>query len=246
MSHVFILKATRHRVPRWFTEGLAMHEETQASPEWGDSVTPEIIVALRDRKLLPVAQLDRGFIHPEYESQVLVSYFEAGKICDYIKAHWGQQKLLDLVQQFAIPRTTPEAIRTVLGMEPEAFDAQFQKALYEETASLVAGFDGWHKQLEILVAASRAGHLEAVLVQAPAVIALYPDYVFDGNAYQLLAAAALAQGKPAVASGALRGYVQHRGRDPAALETLAKLQQDAGDRRSTTSTRSTTRSRTRT
>ena len=36
MSHVYILTATNHRVPRWFTEGLAVHEETQASPEWGD------------------------------------------------------------------------------------------------------------------------------------------------------------------------------------------------------------------
>ncbi len=27
MSHVFILTATNHRVPRWFTEGLAVHEE---------------------------------------------------------------------------------------------------------------------------------------------------------------------------------------------------------------------------
>ncbi len=85
MSHVFILKATRHRVPRWFTEGLAVHEETEASPEWGDSITPDIIVALRDHKLLPVAEMDRGFVHPEYETQVLVSYFEAGRMCDYIQ-----------------------------------------------------------------------------------------------------------------------------------------------------------------
>ncbi len=27
MSHVFILSATNYRVPRWFTEGLAVHEE---------------------------------------------------------------------------------------------------------------------------------------------------------------------------------------------------------------------------
>ncbi len=40
MSHVYILTATNHRVPRWFTEGLAVHEETQASPEWGDRITP--------------------------------------------------------------------------------------------------------------------------------------------------------------------------------------------------------------
>ena len=30
MSHVFILTATNFRVPRWFTEGLAVHEEGQA------------------------------------------------------------------------------------------------------------------------------------------------------------------------------------------------------------------------
>ncbi len=64
MSHVYILTATNHRVPRWFTEGLAVHEETQVSPEWGDRVSPEILVAIRDKKLLPVAKLDRGFIFP--------------------------------------------------------------------------------------------------------------------------------------------------------------------------------------
>jgi cellulose synthase operon protein C len=229
MSHVFILKATRHRVPRWFTEGLAVHEETEASPEWGDSITPDIIVALRDHKLLPVAELDRGFIHPTYETQVFVSYFEAGRICDYIQAHWGQQKLLDLVQQFAIPRSTPQAIKTVLGMEPAAFDSQFQGWLYQDTASLVAGFDAWHKQLEALVMASRARRYDEVLAQAEAVIALYPDYVFDGNAYQLLAEAAVAQNKTGIAIGALSRYVQHRGREPAALEQLAKLQQQSGD-----------------
>ncbi|MEJ0005783.1 MAG: hypothetical protein WDM77_05200 [Steroidobacteraceae bacterium] len=230
MSHVFILKATRHRVPRWFTEGLAVHEETEAASEWGDSITPDIIVALRDHKLLPVADLDRGFIHPEYETQVLVSYFQAGRICDYIQAHWGPQKLLDLVQQFAIPRSTPEAIQTVLGMAPEAFDKQFQGWLYQDTAALVAGFDEWHKLLQALVLAARAKRNAEVVANADVVIGLYPDYVFDGNAYQLLAEAALAEGKAPVALSALRRYVQHRGRDPGSLEQLAKLQQDAGDR----------------
>jgi cellulose synthase operon protein C len=174
--------------------------------------------------------MDRGFIHPEYASQVLVSYFEAGRMCDYIQAHWGQQKLLDLVHQFAIPRSTPEAIKTVLAMEPEAFDRQFQAWLYQDTASLVAGFDGWHKQLEALVAAARAKRDDEVLATADAVIALYPDYVYDGNAYQLLAEAALRQGKAPIAMSALMRYVQHRGRDPASLEQLAKLQQEAGDK----------------
>ena len=80
MSHVYILSATNHRVPRWFTEGLAVHEETEADPEWGDRVTPDILVAIKGKKLLPVAELDRGFIRPEYPNQVIVSYFQAGPV----------------------------------------------------------------------------------------------------------------------------------------------------------------------
>ena len=60
MNHVFVLTATNHRVPRWFTEGLAVHEEGQANPAWADRLTPDVVVALKDKKLLPVAQLDRG------------------------------------------------------------------------------------------------------------------------------------------------------------------------------------------
>ena len=46
MSHVFILSATNFRVPRWFTEGLAVHEEGQADPRWANRLTPEDVVAL--------------------------------------------------------------------------------------------------------------------------------------------------------------------------------------------------------
>jgi len=40
MSHVFTLTLTDSHVPRWFTEGLAVHEETAVSPEWGDRLAP--------------------------------------------------------------------------------------------------------------------------------------------------------------------------------------------------------------
>ena len=94
-------------MPRWFTEGLAVHEETEAYPEWGDRMTPDIVVAMHDKKLLPVAELDRGFVRPEYPEQVIVSYFEAGRICDYIQSRWGADKLLDMVHSFASSRPRP-------------------------------------------------------------------------------------------------------------------------------------------
>ena len=74
-----MLTLTNDRVPRWFTEGLAVHEETATTPDWGDRLTPEIIAAIRDKKLLPVAEIDRGFVHPTFPAQVIVSYFRPAR-----------------------------------------------------------------------------------------------------------------------------------------------------------------------
>jgi tetratricopeptide (TPR) repeat protein len=152
MSHVFILTATNHRVPRWFTEGLAVHEETQASPEWGDPVTPDVLVAIQDKKLLPIAELDRGFVRPEYPSQVTVSYFQAGRICDYIQNRWGAQKLLDFVHSYAQLKSTPDVIRQNLGMEPEQFDREFMAVLDKELGATVAKFQVWSGHIKELAA----------------------------------------------------------------------------------------------
>ena len=102
-----------------------MHEETATTPDWGDRITPEIITAIRDKKLLPVSQIDRGFVHPEFPAQVIVSYFEAGKMCDFIAEHYGESKLLDMAHEFANNVPTVKVIRDQLKIEPEAFDKAF-------------------------------------------------------------------------------------------------------------------------
>ena len=98
-------------MPRWFTEGLAVYEETAAAPDWGDRLDPEAIHAIQNKMLLPVAELDRGFIRPSYPSQVIVSYFQGGKICSYIAEKWGYSKLLDMIQSFAKLESTPDVIQ---------------------------------------------------------------------------------------------------------------------------------------
>src|SRR5271168_584080 len=165
MSHVYILSATNRRVPRWFTEGLAVHEETQVSPEWGDHMSPEILVAIRDKKLLPVAKLDRGFIFPEYPAQVVVSYFEAGSICDYIQSHWGEGKLLDMVHSYAQRKTTPEVIQEDLGVSPEEFDKQYLQWLDKNYGAQAANFDQTRKSLEQVSSASNQKQYDVVIQQ---------------------------------------------------------------------------------
>jgi tetratricopeptide (TPR) repeat protein len=231
LSHVYILQATRHRVPRWFTEGLAVHEETEASPEWGDRVTPDVVAALRDKKLLPVAQLDRGFVRPEYPAQVVVSYFQAGRICDYIESRWGQQALLGMVRAFAQRKTTPEVIEQATGLKPEEFDRQFLEWLDKELGTTVANFDRWTARLKELAALARDNRHDEVIRDGEEVRRMYPDYVYAANPYEFLAHAHLAKGNKQAAVAVLKDYQSRGGRNPEMLKQLAALEQELGDPR---------------
>jgi tetratricopeptide (TPR) repeat protein len=228
MSHVYILTATNRRVPRWFTEGLAVHEETQASPEWGDPITPDVVVALRDKKLLPVAQLDRGFVRPEYPAQVVVSYYQAGRICDYIQSRWSADKLLDIVHSFAQRMPTSQVFEHDLGLSPEDFDKQFQAWLYKGDGEVALHFDEWHSGLKSLAAQAANHNYDQVLKEGPAVIRMYPQYIYPANAYQFVAQADLAKGDKKAAAAVLTQYEKAGGRDPGALKELASLEEELG------------------
>ncbi len=241
MSHVYILTATNFRVPRWFTEGLAVHEETQASPEWGDRITPEIVVAIRDKKLLPVAELDRGFIRPEYPAQVIVSYYEAGRICDYIQQRWGADKLLEMVHSYADHKDTPDVIRADLGMAPEEFDKQFLAWLDTDVGKTVSNFDQWRAKLKDLAAQAKNKNYDEVLKEGEEARRLYPDYVYPANPYEFMADADLAKGDKPAAAAILTAYEHIGGHNPPALKQLATLEEELGNpptrpRRSTAST----------
>lgn len=229
MSHVFILTATNHRVPRWFTEGLAVHEEGQRSPEWRNRLTPDVVAAIRDKKLLPVAKLDRGFAFPDYPAQVIVSYFQGGAICDFISEKWGEDKLLDFVHSYAQVTTTPDVIQKNLGMAAEQFDTQFQAWINQKYGGQAAHFDEWRQKLKQLVETMQQKQYDAVLKDGPAVLALYPEYVEDANAYELIAAADRERDDLKAESAMLASYVQAGGESPVALKRLAELQAAAGD-----------------
>lgn len=229
LSHVYALTATRHRVPRWFTEGLAVHEETAADPEWGDRLTPEILSAIREKKLLPVAKLDRGFIRPSFPSQVVVSYFQAGRICDFIEGRWGWAKLMAMLAAFSEVTETPAVVERVLGITPERFDTEFLDWLKASHAAPLAAFDQWRGQMKALNAAVRSKSWPDVAALAPRMIEAYPDYVEAGSAYEALASARVQTGDIAGAGKALDLYARRGGRDPELLKLLAVHLEKSGD-----------------
>ncbi len=223
LSHVYILSITGQRVPRWFTEGLAVHEETQVAPDWGDRLTPDVIQSIKEKKLLPVASLDRGFIHPKPSSQIIVSYYQAGKICDFISKQWGEHKLLDMAHAFAKTDSTPEVVEQQLGLKPEQFDEKFLAWLGAQTKTTVDNFNKWKADMKTLTAAASSKKFDEVLAKGPAVRDLYPEYVAPGSAYELIAGAWKAKGDETAEATELLRYSSAGGRNPVTLEYLANL-----------------------
>jgi cellulose synthase operon protein C len=229
LSHVYVLTATHHQVPRWFTEGLAVHEEGVTAPDWGSRLTPDIIMALQKKLLLPVAGLDRGFVRPQFPDQVLVSYYEAGKICDYIVEKWGNDAVLGMIRSYGERKTTAEAISENFHQSPEEFDKAFGAWLDLQTSTAVHHFDEWRKGIESAHASLKAGRGDDAMRQAAAVKNLYPDYVGDGNAYEMIADGYEHKNQKSEAVRELQQYRDHGGTNVALLEKLARQEDQTGD-----------------
>jgi cellulose synthase operon protein C len=228
---VFTLTLTNHRVPRWFTEGIAVHEETATSPEWGDRLGPDEIGAIKEKQLLPIAELDRGFIHPVRPQQVTISYFQGGKIVDYITEKYGWDTILAMLKDFGNNEDTPSVIRKELKLEPAEFDKQFLAHLDAETKTVVARFDDWKKQVKSVVDAVKNKDWAEAIKVGTAIRDYYPDYVEDHSIYELLADAYEGKGDKKAATAELEQYVKAGGRNPESIKKAAKLLEEAGNKK---------------
>src|SRR5690606_25735130 len=177
MAHVFTLEATAHLVPRWFSEGVSVYEEWSTGPLPGRHLPIVFFEAMKDDKLLPIAELDRGFIRPTYQAQVVVSYMQAGLVCEYIATRWGQEGLKSMLALFAEGVETPDAVERALGISAEQFDKEFAAHLEAELGETVANLDGWQSAQRDAHRHADAANWTEALEAATRAIELFPDYV---------------------------------------------------------------------
>lgn len=231
LSHVYVLDMTQSRTPRWFTEGVAVYEETAIAPDWGDRMTPREVAAIRDKKLLPIADLDRGYIHPSYPEQVVVSYYQGGRVITFIVEKWGYDAVLGMIQGFKDRKDTATVIKEVLKVTPEEFDKQFFPWLEAQTKKTVEGFEHWTKLLKDANEAGKAKDWDKVITLASEALDIYPDFVETGSAYTMLIKAYTEKADKANTIKTLEAYATHGGREPAPLKQLADMQTEAGNKK---------------
>jgi tetratricopeptide (TPR) repeat protein len=188
------------------------------------------VEALRQDRLLPVAELDRGFQRPSFPGQVEVSYDQAGLVCTYIAKRFGFERLVEILQGYARGTSTSELLPRVLGIPLERFDADFLAFAREQAGALVDRPEAWRAAQRAGKEALAAGKWAELLERAQSALALHPADVSADSPHLWKARAHRELGDPAAARAALEEYGRRGGRNPAALKQLAADLAAAGRR----------------
>lgn len=126
LVHVWTLQMTNNRMPRWLSEGISVWEEGQFRPEWGRRQGLELVRAVEQQRLLPVGMLNEGFTGARSNSDLSFAYFQSYLVVDYIAEHFGFEKLLALVHEYAHIREESEMFANVFDVDMDEFDAGFR------------------------------------------------------------------------------------------------------------------------
>ena len=139
LAHAFHLSMTEHRVPRWFSEGLSVHEQRAGREGWGHQVSIPFLQALRAGRLKKVSELNDGFMRPEYPEQVIFSYYQASLVFQLIESTRGYRAIRAMLDGYRQGKSTAELMQSVLGTTEERFDEDFDAYLRERFRAPLAG-----------------------------------------------------------------------------------------------------------
>jgi len=221
LAHVFTLEATDHRVPRWFSEGVSVYEEWATGPIKGISIPDYVYTAFKEGKALPVDDLDRGFIRPEFPQQVQVSYMQAGLVCTFIDREFGFAKLNEMLAAFKHGNNTTQALESVFKMKASDFDARFKSFMQQEFKTLFANFDTWRTARSDMAAAYKANDWQKVISRAQQALNILPNDVEAATPYVALARAYIATDQLDKAQSTLETFWHKGGHEPESLRWLA-------------------------
>ena len=124
-AHVVTLQMTGNKLPRWLSEGISVWEEREGRPYWGRSQGLDLVRAWEQDKLLPFADLDKGFSGAQNSADLGFAYFQSYLVVDYIAREYGFEGLRSLVMQYDEIKTNAERFDEAFAISLSEFDAGF-------------------------------------------------------------------------------------------------------------------------
>ncbi|MEE8134645.1 MAG: tetratricopeptide repeat protein [Gemmatimonadales bacterium] len=253
IAHSFHLGMSNHRVPRWFTEGLAVYEERRARLGWGDGPTPEFLVAYREGKLWPVSELENGFVRPRYPQQLLFSYYQSSLVCELVARDYGEAAFRRLLASFRSGASSAEAFERALGVSLDRFDElfdEFVQAKFAGELDALRGYsldpeeqpsereiaaratddpDDFLAQLTYGVHLLEGGSAELAIPHLERARQLFPGYAGTGSPYWFLAAAKRRTGDLEGAAAELEALLTRNAGHYGAAVELGAIQDSLGN-----------------
>jgi tetratricopeptide (TPR) repeat protein len=227
-THVITLQMTDHKIPRWFSEGLSVAEERKGYPGWGDDLKIVFLHAIKQKKFLPIADLNNGFLHPTFPEQVIVSYYQASLVADYIEERWGFPAIRNMLLGYKAGKGTPEIFKEVLNVSLTQFDTDFFKWVDARVAKI--DLEAYDKLLEEGNKALADNEVDKAIASLNRAIEMYPEQYDVDNPYEALAQAYMKKGDNKAAIETLRKLLKYSETSFGSNVTLAKLLEEAGDR----------------
>ena len=256
LAHVFHLGLTEHEVPRWFSEGLAVHEQRQAREGWGHQAGPGFLIRYREGLLLPVSELNSGFVQPSYPEQVIDSYLQASLVFDFIESRWGLQVIRDMLRGYRDGKATPELIESLLRISMDDLDRDFDEYFQQRFAGPLEAveppvsspgipqnpetIEDWNRvvrenpnnfpaRLALGIRLLEEERSEEAEEQLRAALRLFPEYGGADSPYWFLARLHQERGEKEQAAAALTRLTALNESHYEALLQLAELRTELGD-----------------
>lgn len=213
-AHVVTLHLTKNKMPRWLSEGISVYEESQRNPTWGQQMNPQYRRMILDGELTPIGQLSGAFLNPPTPVHLQFAYYESSLVVEFLIDRFGLDSIKSVLADLAEGQEINDAISKHAAPLAQ-LESQFETFVRNRAESLASDIDWEQPSKEQVnpadpeaVAKWLADHPNSfwgLQLQARTLleqeqweeakkplnklIALYPTYVDEGNAYQLLAVA---------------------------------------------------------
>ena len=129
LSHVFHLQLSHNRVPRWFTEGLAEYETTQARPEWQREEDRALYVAFARGDVPPLSGLTRAFTLAQDPDALTAAYHTAMLAVRYVIDQYGMERVIAMLKAWGQGLSTEQVFTEALGVPIATVDGGFRDYL---------------------------------------------------------------------------------------------------------------------
>lgn len=140
LAHVYAIKLSKGRVPRWFTEGLSEWESEVADPSWARESADLLVEAKAAGKLRKLSQLELAFLRAESGLMMEAAYSKAAYAMRYLGDTYGLPKIIQMLKGYGEGKDTDELFVEVLGKDMPTVEREFEAWFDKELQRRVSGW----------------------------------------------------------------------------------------------------------